>query len=123
MADGVRDLLILVDALEQSEKCTVFLRILFCFYNFPPCDFNHSEALPVCPGKCPEIDELMEECRGIADLPTFQIIPFIGPFLENYNCSNPVTYYPDIPSQINFSNSTCSKYNIYYLYNIYSTGG
>ena len=119
MADGVRDLLILVDALEQSEKCTVFLRILFCFYNFPPCDFNHSEALPVCPGKCPEIDELMEECRGIADLPTFQIIPFIGPFLENYNCSNPVTYYPDIPSQINFSNSTCSKYNIYYLYNIY----
>ena len=107
--DGVRDLETLINLLQQSEKCTLFLRILFCFYNFPPCDFNRSEALPVCPGKCPEIDGLFEECRGVANLPSLEIIPFIGPFVDNYNCSNPATYYPDIPADINYSNSTCSE--------------
>ena len=105
----VRELQIIVDALQQSELCTKFLRILFCFYNFPSCDSSTSEALPVCLEKCPEIDSVLDECRSVVDLPTVQLLPGIAPYIENYNCTDPRTYYPDIPSDTRISNTSCSK--------------
>jgi len=105
----LRELQIIVDTLQQSELCTHFIRVLFCIYNFPPCDSTTSEALPICLEKCPEINSVLEECRSVADLPTFQIIPVIAPYIENYNCTDPRTYYPDIPSDTRISNTSCSK--------------
>ena len=63
----------------------------------------------MCFEKCPEIDLVLDECRSIVDLATFQLIPSIAPYIENYNCSDPRTYHPDIPSDTRISNASCSK--------------
>jgi len=103
------ELQVIVDTLQGSERCGLFIRLAFCFYNFPPCNLNTSEAIPICPDKCLEIDAVLKECRGIIDLPTFQLLPVLGDYFDDFNCSNPRTYYPDIPSRIDISTTICSK--------------
>ena len=103
------ELQVIVETLQGSERCSLFIRIAFCFYNFPPCNLNTSEAIPICPDKCSEFESVTKECRGIIDLPTFQLLPVLGDYLDTFNCSNPRTYYPHIPSNISISTTICSK--------------
>jgi len=108
-ARNIQELQIILEALKQSERCSLFLTVVYCFYNFPPCDFNTSEALPVCSPRCPEVDSVVEECQGIINIPTFRSIPNLAEYFDNFNCTDPNTYYPDVPPNTGFSSTSCSE--------------
>ena len=51
-----------LDSVKDSKACTLFFNAVLCFYNFPPCDPNTSQLLPICSGRCDELHRLFEFC-------------------------------------------------------------
>ena len=90
------------DSIKDNEACTTFYNGVLCFYNFPPCEPDTFQLLPLCPGRCEEIHRLFEFCG--------ELVNFI---VVTLNCSDPISYYGNIPVDINVSTATCSKSQIY----------
>ena len=101
-----RNIITLIEAIEISESCETLTSVLLCAYSFPPCDFNASQLLPICPERCESIDQLFEVCRQFVSNQTLQFIPVLRPLLEMFNCSDPLTYY-NVPLEV-ISKTMCS---------------
>ena len=93
---------IILDSIKDSEACTIFFNGILCFYNFPPCDPDTSQLLPICPGRCEELHRLFEFCG--------KLINFI---IINFDCSDPATYYGTVPGDASVSTTACSKSQTY----------
>ena len=94
------------DSIKDNEACNTFMDGILCFYNFPPCDPNTSQLLPMCPLRCEELYILFELCGDQES----ELIKFI---IINFNCSDPATYFGTVPVGVSVSTTTCSKSQTY----------
>ena len=91
-----------------TGPCLMFIKIILCFYQYPPCDINTSELLPVCLTRCPELDEAYNECSQGVNIPIIRDrLPTLGPLILNYNCSDTDSYYGEV--ELNISTIRCCK--------------
>ncbi|XP_065909680.1 tyrosine-protein kinase receptor UFO-like [Dysidea avara] len=96
---------IIFETLENNDTCTTFTKTLICFYTYLPCDVSTSKLLPLCDTRCSELDRMFEECAEVTNLPL--ILSNSRSLTSGYNCSNPRTYFNNIPYKI--SNTSCSN--------------
>ena len=99
----------------DDAVCEDFLNSIFCFYDFQPCERtedNVSQLIPICTHRCPEIQRAYDVCFlngldlsaiGSTDFPSLRGV------IDNFNCSNPRTYYANSGRLLRISNTTCSK--------------
>ena len=94
----------------DEDFCQSFLDVFLCFFEFPPCDDNTSELLPICVDRCPHIQATYDFCfqgRNVSSIE--QVDPALFNILSNFNCSVPETYYFSDNSVRNISSISCSK--------------
>jgi len=78
-----------------DEPCLSFFKVIVCLLDFPPCNGNTSELLPICLDRCPEIQTAYQHCYqgDNREIFTFEFVdPSLRNAIENFNCSNPQTY-------------------------------
>lgn len=83
-----------------DEECLPFIGAFLCLLQFPPCNVNTSELLPICLDRCPEIQAAYRRCFLIPD---FTLV------IENFNCSVHETYYITDDNTLAVSNTSCCK--------------
>jgi len=89
--------------LVDNDTCSTFMKTLLCFYYYLPCDVTSSKLLPFCDARCSELDGMLKKCDIFS--PQLIIDPNLG--FSTFNCSNPETYFTNIPFMV--SNTSCSK--------------
>ena len=94
----------------DDDFCKSFWGVFFCFIEFPSCDDNTSELLPICVDRCPDIQAAYDFCFQRRNLSSIeQVDPALFNIYSNFNCSVPETYYFSDNSVRNISSISCSK--------------
>ena len=111
------DIIIAIGIAVKDELCQSFIGALLCFFEFPACDLNTSEELPICLVRCLEIQAAYQHCFQGQNLAIVnpKRDPTIGNITENFNCLAPETYYFSDDGVLNISNTSCSKFMNYCL--------
>jgi len=87
----------------RDEVCRSLSELISCFYEFPSCNVNTSEVLPVCHDRCSEIQVAHQYCFP------GHVPERFGNFTLNFNCSVVESFYFTHDSTI-ISNTSCSKF-------------
>jgi len=87
----------------RDEVCQSLSVIISCFYEFPSCNVNTSEVLPICPDRCPEIQAAHQYCFP------GHVPERFGNFTQDFNCSILESYYFNY-NNATISNISCSKF-------------
>jgi len=91
-----------------TGRCEMLLRIVLCFYLFPPCDAIDSELIPFCITRCPELNNALVICfQRLNFLGAAQNFRTLAEAFSDFNCSDPESYYG--ARELNISNTKCSK--------------
>jgi len=98
--------------MDSPAVCQSFLNAILCFYEFQPCGFsddNSPELLPICLERCPEIQAVYDLClQGLAlNIPPE--FPSLREIIENFNCTDPRSYYANGRRELVISDTYCSK--------------
>lgn len=98
--------------MDSPAVCQSFIDAILCFYEFQPCrssDNNMSELLPICIERCPEIQQAYDFCLEDITLIIPAGFPALLEIIENFNCTDPRSYYANGERDLDISDTYCSK--------------
>ena len=81
--------------------------------NFHPCDSTTGVLLPICPELCTDIEDNIEDCA----IDFFEDYPAIDELFNVFECTEPETYFMNLPPQYIFNDgSGCTELCKYCTY-------
>lgn len=82
-----------------NSTCQSVLLNLACYFEFPPCDSDTSNVIPMCLESCDVFSALVDPCLSAMN----SYNPFVQ-ILREINCSDPFSYLPEF---VIIDNTTC----------------
>ena len=103
----------LVQQYPPFDACRAFITAVSCVYEFPPCDPTTGVLLPICSELCTDIEDNIEDCT----IDSFEDYPAIDELFNVFECTEPETYFMNLPPQYILNDETgCTELRKYCTY-------
>ena len=109
----------MIHQLDPLDTCRIFISTLICVFKYPACNDTTGKVLPICPGICTIVDDIVNLCTESQFFRRNPDFPAVNDFLDTFVCLEPQSYYNFPVQYIETNPNDCSgfcKYSTYYKY-------